>query len=180
MYEVVRILRSTNTFPIISLERSDENDDDTTRKRYLLPLRSSHEQLTHLGQVWADGLGKPHDNTLLLCQVKKLAGLLNTLQMELQLQERESFASEPYHIWNDPLLCPVEKPWKSISAIDMKYGKKISLQRIIDVYRHTAHVLVLDASLFSLKSQSMDRIEVILRAFACSDWMRRLWTLQGE
>ncbi len=39
--------------------------------------------------------------------------------------------AEPYRIWIDPLLCPVEREMDGIFLSDMKEGKKVSLQKTI-------------------------------------------------
>ena len=72
-----------------------------------------------------------------------------------------------YLLWIDTLCCPVEKK-----------AKKVALERIADVYRNAAHVLVLDASLSPYPSKGIPCAELLLR-ISGSAWMRRLWTLQG-
>lgn len=89
------------------------------------------------------------------------------------------FNPEPYRFWIDPLLCPVEREMDGIPLSDTKEGKKISLQKISDVYRSATHVVVLDASISVYNAETMDPAEVLLRIFGSSAWMRRLWTLQG-
>jgi hypothetical protein len=77
-------------------------------------------------------------------------------------------STEPPRFWLDTLCCPVE--------ID---SKMISLARIADVYRKAHHVLVLDTTLTAFKYEGTHPAELLVRAFECSPWMRRLWTLQG-
>jgi len=55
----------------------------------------------------------------------------------------------------------------------------MSLEKIINVYRGVCHVLVLDSSLDRCKSEELSEVEILGRIFT-SNWMRRLWTLQGK
>lgn len=57
-------------------------------------------------------------------------------------------------------------------------GKKISLERIADVYRNSTHTLVLDATVSNMSSEGIHAAELLLRILSCSPWMRRLWTFQ--
>ena len=71
-------------------------------------------------------------------------------------------------MWLDTLCCPIEHD-----------DKMISLERIADVYRKAYHVLVLDTSITAHSYEGSHPAELLIRAFGCSPWMRRLWTLQG-
>lgn len=71
-------------------------------------------------------------------------------------------------LWLDTLCCPIELQ-----------PKLVSLARIADVYRKAHHVLVLDTSLTAFEYEASHPAELLVRAFLCSPWMRRLWTLQG-
>lgn len=72
-----------------------------------------------------------------------------------------------YRFWIDSLCCPVQ--WE---------GKKISLDRIADVYRCSTHTLVLDSSFTTVQQANVHPLELYGRIICCSAWMRRLWTLQ--
>jgi len=87
--------------------------------------------------------------------------------------------AQPYRFWIDPLLCPVEREMEGVPLSTMEEGKKISLQKISDVYSNATHVIVLDASLLGYNARAMHPAEVVLRIVGSSPWMRRLWTLQG-
>lgn len=119
-----------------------------------------------ISHVWADGLGNPTANTLPGCQVDRLISLVANLQNTVDPDWKER-GQPPYRIWIDSLCCPVESK-----------GKSIALERIADVYRNAAHVLVLDSSLTSFPSEAVDPAELLFRALSCSPWMRRLWTFQ--
>lgn len=95
---------------------------------------------------------------------------LRQLVAELQIQVDPHWAIEgraAYRVWVDPLCCPVD--WD---------GKKISLERIADVYRNSTHTLVLDATLSAMSSEGVHAAELLLRILSFSPWMRRLWTFQ--
>src|SRR5437764_3687462 len=70
-------------------------------------------------------------------------------------------------IWLDTLCCPV-RPTED---------KKLALKRMRHVYEQARSVLVLDASLQSYPTASMDTLEVLARIFT-SKWLTRVWTLQ--
>jgi hypothetical protein len=125
--------------------------------------------------VWADGLGNPRENAIQRCQVARLAELIDGIQETERIRTGDANANpDPdtpplvFRFWIDTLCCPVELE-----------GKLISLQRIKDVYKNAVHVLVLDSSLSLYPCQDAHPSEILMRVYASSAWMRRLWTLQG-
>ena len=70
-------------------------------------------------------------------------------------------------IWLDTLCCPVAP----------KEAKKLSLIKMHQVYEQASIVLVLDSSLRSYSTASMDTLEVLARVFT-SRWLKRVWTLE--
>ena len=113
-------------------------------------------------------MGNPTDNALPRCQIARVSRLVSDLERAVTGTTGE-LGPSTYRIWIDPLLCPIELE-----------GKKISLELIPKVYKHATHVLVIDASLVHYESARLSSTETLLRMFACSSWMRRLWTLQGS
>lgn len=95
-----------------------------------------------------------------------MAQLIASLQD--QAQEEQTGFKTPYRIWIDTFCCPITLE-----------TKLIALERIADVYRNAAHVLVLDSTLTGLSSEDVHPAELLLRIYCASPWMRRLWTLQG-
>lgn len=87
----------------------------------------------------------------------------------LEKLPREPGTMEPPRLWVDTLCCPLEPD-----------AKVISLERIANVYKSAHHVLVLDKSLMGVTYEGTHVAELLVRAFGCSPWMRRLWTLQGK
>jgi hypothetical protein len=70
-------------------------------------------------------------------------------------------------LWLDTLCCPVAP----------KEAKKLSLVKMHQVYEQASIVLVLDSSLRSYSTASMDTLEVLARVFT-SRWLKRVWTLE--
>lgn len=170
---VQRILSETKSFPILKLESSENGDG---KVNVTVEQCAPEDKFIALSHVWADGLGNPRQNAIQECQIGFLAGLLNSLQDDPEPSMEED-ANQPlspvsnfkYKFWIDTLCCPVEIN-----------GKKIALERIRDVYRTAAHVLVLDSTLSCYRAADMSSMELLLRIFGSSAWMRRLWTLQGR
>lgn len=95
------------------------------------------------------------------CQVRFLAGIVQSL-----MARSDRHLEDTHLFWIDTLCCPIEESLKAVA-----------LQRIADVYLNAAHVLVLDRGLMQYKAKSHPA-ELLLRTFAASRWMKRLWTLQ--
>ncbi|KAG5928511.1 hypothetical protein E4U42_000494 [Claviceps africana] len=110
--------------------------------------------------VWANGLGNPRSTALPRCQIARVARLVAALPPA-------PGTTETPRLWLDTLCCPIEPR-----------AKLIALARIADVYRKAHHVLVLDTSLTAFRYEASHPAELLVRAFVCSPWMRRLWTLQ--
>ncbi|KAJ6789168.1 hypothetical protein PWT90_03292 [Aphanocladium album] len=159
--ELIRILRTSGSYPVLKV---DTGDDETTPARITLETYEPGINYVALSHVWADGLGNPLSNALPNCQVVKIAK--SVAQLNQALNSNEDARCE-YRLWVDTICCPVELQ-----------GKAIALERIADVYKNSTHVLVLDSSVSFLNSTTSDVAEMLLRAFSCSAWMRRLWTFQ--
>ncbi|KAK2594716.1 hypothetical protein QQS21_007566 [Conoideocrella luteorostrata] len=156
--QVSGILRDSDTYPVIRIQGfSSGNLDDL--EIFVEEYRPgvSYVALSH---VWANGLGNPSSNALPRCQIARIANLVARLPPE-------PGTTEAPRLWLDTLCCPVELG-----------TKMISLERIADVYRKSYHVLVLDTSLTAFRHEGTHPAELLVRAFGCSPWMRRLWTLQ--
>ncbi|PKK48270.1 hypothetical protein CI102_6794 [Trichoderma harzianum] len=156
------ILRSTDTYPIIRFDQIGDGVDDF--ELVIEPYEPGVPYVA-LSHVWANGLGNPKANSLPRCQIKHVAQLIASMQVEAETGDAEYRTQ--YRMWIDTLCCPVELG-----------GKLIALERIASVYRNAAHVLVLDASLTGFDPQDTHPAELMLRVYGASPWMRRLWTLQ--
>ena len=111
-----------------------------------------------ISHVWSDGLGNPNANALPTCQLLRLHGMADALNL--------NFPDGNPSVWIDSLLVPVKKG----------YEKKLALSRLCDYYRAADKVLVLDSDLL-WASKACTKEELICRVFF-STWMRRLWTLE--
>ncbi|KAH8683432.1 hypothetical protein BGZ61DRAFT_424559 [Ilyonectria robusta] len=158
--EVQRVLRHTKSYPILCFNQFENGHISLTVEEY-----KAGDEYVALSHVWADGLGNPNANAIQECQVVRLQELITNLQRDMVSSQHASPGSK-YRLWIDTLCCPTEQS-----------GKRISLERILDVYRNATHVLVLDSSISSYSSDTSP-VEILLRIFGTSSWMRRLWTLQ--
>ncbi|KAG5973860.1 hypothetical protein E4U55_000231 [Claviceps digitariae] len=147
---VSTILMNSDSFPVLRVEKHTTGD---------LTDVEIHVE-AYRDDVWANGLGNPVTTSLPRCQIARVAKLVAALPLA-------PGTSETPRLWLDTLCCPIEPQ-----------AKLISLARIADVYRKAHHVLVLDTSLTAFKYDASHPAELLVRAFVCSPWMRRLWTLQ--
>ncbi|XWW93971.1 hypothetical protein V2A60_001910 [Cordyceps javanica] len=159
--ELGQILRGTDFYPVLKI---DTGPDGTGPVSITLERYEPGVNYVALSHVWADGLGNPRANALPTCQVIRMANAV--AELNRTMNDSDDPQSE-YRIWVDTICCPVELE-----------GKAIALERIADVYKNSAHVLILDSSLTCLNTTTSDLAEMLLRTFSCSAWMRRLWTLQ--
>ncbi|KAK5703276.1 hypothetical protein LTR97_004225 [Elasticomyces elasticus] len=129
--------------------------------------------ISHL-QIWSDGLGNPCANSLNACKLRKLRQMVQALPpfvtptnpAKIADIAAVSPAEDCPLIWLDTLCCPVDPN-----------DKKLALTRMRQVYEKASRVLVLDASLQSYSTTSMEPLEILSRIFT-SRWLRRVWTLQ--
>ncbi|KAK9443567.1 HET domain protein [Metarhizium brunneum] len=148
------ILRNTDGFPLVRVE------GDLDDLKIVVEEFEDGVSYVALSHVWANGLGNPTSNSLPRCQIARISKLIDDLP-------KAPGSTESPRLWLDTLCCPVEAE-----------SKMICLERIADVYRKAHHVLVLDTTLTAFKYEGTSPAELLVRAFGCSPWMRRLWTLQ--
>ena len=100
------------------------------------------------------GLGNPHQAAIPTCQLTRIHWLI--------------VAAVGFHValWLDTLCVPV-------SAHHRKY-RKLALFKMRETYANATAVLVLDGCLQEVGEDIYERRLQIV----CSEWMRRLWTLQ--
>ncbi|KAI9167788.1 hypothetical protein HJFPF1_03925 [Paramyrothecium foliicola] len=160
---ICRILNDEGSFPVLRFDRpmGMESAMSVTVEPY-----DPDVPYVALSHVWSDGLGNWDRNTLPKCQIARLSRLIARLEVGTRTEE-EACQPYVYRFWIDTLCCPVEKTSK-ITALD----------RMAFVYRNAAYVLVLDRSLTPYSAATTDPAELLLRIFAMSPWIRRLWTLQ--
>ncbi|PVH71338.1 hypothetical protein DL98DRAFT_660681 [Cadophora sp. DSE1049] len=104
-----------------------------------------------ISHVWSHGLGNPNQNALPMCQIKRLFRYIQNI-------------GSPYvFLWIDTLSVPV----------NLKY-KRIAITKLRSIYQKAYGVLVIDRHLIRVGRNVLERKIQLL----CSEWMRRLWTLQ--
>ena len=116
-----------------------------------------------ISHVWSEGLGNEKQNSLPLCQLEKLNGLVQNL-----------YASDPCKsvtvpFWIDTLCCPVNP----------RRGRNLAIKAMGRIYKNAHKVLVLDSYLqdFEPNASPSGRSEILLKPFF-SQWTKRLWTFQ--
>ena len=161
--DVLRILYETLTYSIlrVCVHSTDALDINVEPYRAGVPYVA-------ISHVWADGMGNPRANSLPVCHIAKVARLVDALETATQKDPASNDEIKRYRLWIDSLLCPVEAE-----------GKNISLQRISDMCRNATHVLVFDSLLMQQAVNQLTPEDILLQIFRSSDWMRRLWTMQG-
>ena len=130
----------------------------------VIPSTSSSSYVA-LSHVWADGLGN-HDATALpRCQILRLKGLIDRLNLSVTLGGQRI---EPEMLlWCDTICCPVVS----------EDAKRKALSQMRRTYVEASVVLVLESSFTKLRVKNMNLCEASLRV-VLSRWMTRLWTLQ--
>ncbi|KAK5998589.1 hypothetical protein PT974_00970 [Cladobotryum mycophilum] len=120
-----------------------------------------------ISHVWSHGLGNPFQNSLPICQIRRLRDHVSHLCInypELNIATENN----SYAVWIDTLCIPVARHLAS-------YRTK-AIHLLGRTFTDTT-VLVLDRELEALDSRQTSVLEQSLR-ICCSGWMRRLWTLQ--
>ena len=100
------------------------------------------------------GLGNPHQNAIPTCQLKKIYQFVVTA------------VGAQVALWLDTLCVPVSARYRQY--------RKVALFKMRETYANATQVLVLDACLQEVGDSIHERRLQIV----CSEWMRRLWTLQ--
>lgn len=159
--EASRILEEGG-IPLISLDPLQTNSGLDSRLK-VVRYRSSQRYVA-ISHVWSDGLGNVEQNSLPLCQIKRLHDLLQELR---QLEERSvDVLNGKLVFWIDALCVPLETN-----------ARKLAIQRMASTYQNATQVLVLDSELRRTSQRGKPLHEIFAR-IASSGWMRRVWTLQ--
>lgn len=125
-----------------------------------MELRVVASEASHyvaISHVWSDGLGNAKNNSLPLCQLRRLRSYIN---------RGPQGQSECPLIWVDTLCVPL-----------IRKDRNLALALLGKVYEQASIVLVLDAELLRISARQSSMEEKLLR-ICISGWMRRLWTLQ--
>ena len=104
-----------------------------------------------ISHVWSHGLGNPAENALPSCQVRHLFQLIKAI------------GPTDTALWIDTISVPINPEYK-----------RVSISRLRAVYSTASSVLVVDRHLQQVGTHWLEmRLQLL-----CSEWMRRLWTLQ--
>ncbi|KAK3990671.1 hypothetical protein QBC44DRAFT_60384 [Cladorrhinum sp. PSN332] len=163
------------TFPVLLVEFPDEQDPG----KIMLKVEAFTEDVEYvaISHVWADGLGNTKANTLQTCQVARLGRLIKAVEDDFNARNPEQ-PPVKYRVWIDTLCVPVApRPGETVEPERLRIYN-LALGRMKDVYIGAAHVLVLDKALNIYDIEGLHQAEALLRVFASSQWMRRLWCLQ--
>ncbi|KIW71824.1 hypothetical protein PV04_00056 [Phialophora macrospora] len=182
--DLVSALRTKDTVPLLRIRRggraveSTEGATDASLEEKELTIQvvrsTTSTPYIAISHIWADGLANKEANSLNACKLRELHDVVQALPMSATTPDSANRDSSPVErgdqcplIWLDTLCCPVAP----------KEDKKLALTKIHQVYKQASSVLVLESSLRSYSTASMDTLEVLARIFT-SRWLRRLWTLE--
>ena len=118
-----------------------------------------------ISHVWSHGLGNVRTNAIRTCQVERLLGYFRVFDDHGD-DPHPPQADRQRYFWLDTLCVPVSD----------NEARKTAIGRLSETYKDAQIVLVLDKELHSYPIPSTT--EEITMRLSCSDWMRRLWTLQ--
>jgi hypothetical protein len=107
-----------------------------------------------ISHVWSDGLGNVRQNSLPLCQLRRLHIFIS-----------EALGDHPL-LWINTLCVPLVRKYRDLALILLG-----------EVYERTSIVLVLDSDLLQVSAEQSSIEEKLLR-ICMSGWMWRLWTLK--
>ncbi|KAF2472203.1 uncharacterized protein BDR25DRAFT_313370 [Lindgomyces ingoldianus] len=135
-------------------------------------------EYTAISHVWSDGLGNENNSWLPQCQFAALIKAVNAAQRQRNTSHRNNASSTDVDgtgtttpsatFWIDTICVP-----RGAAAARFR---RMALDRMAIPYQLATTVLVLDAELYHTDLPSTSS-EAIVRLI-CSNWMRRLWTLQ--
>ncbi|KAI9853645.1 MAG: hypothetical protein M1813_002036 [Trichoglossum hirsutum] len=152
--------------PLISLSEVTQNGGVDEVKMEVVAHRSPLPYVA-ISHVWSDGLGNVNSNTLPVCQLIHLRGLIRGLYKDNQTLAAGALklARRPVPLWMDTLCVPLDQKHRTLAISKMRVS-----------FLKADRVLVLDSELQQLSCRISDE-ESIMR-LGCSGWMRRMWTLQ--
>lgn len=156
---LANILNEEDCVPIIYTD-FPVREDDGRLYVHLGPSRQSNRSTRYvaISHIWSDGLGNNENNSIPLCQFKRISRLISALY---DVGESPAF-------WFDTLCFPLGPP----DAYDL------ALIRMRQSYEEADKVLVLDNYLLAASCDMMGMIEEFPLRLVCAPWNRRLWTLQ--
>jgi len=164
---IIQILQA-GSIPLLSINR--DNSDALGGTSIEVVQCDRDTPYIAISHVWSDGLGNHEENTLYECQLLRIQDLVQAVfqsSRSTSKLDRYDMNKGRDFFWLDTLCCPISPP----------SAKKLSLERMRQVYEGATHVLVLDNSLQCYRTSSLPVTEQIARILT-SSWSARLWTLQ--
>lgn len=155
--EVARILHD-GAIPLIRLDISGNEMEVMTVE--LKPDRVY--DFVAISHVWADGLGNPFQNSLPLCQLRRIQEAVNWVKYETNkaLDHNADF-------WMDTICVPVGHRFRA--------ERSLAISKMLNIYKCANLVLILNRELEEIDSKR-SKWELIARITRTA-WFRRLWTL---
>lgn len=151
-YPITAILKEGG-IPVISLAPPNKTSPIET-----VVVERAHHSKTYvaISHVWSDGMGNPRQNSLPICQFRRLQGMVDALYDPV---------ARPVSFWVDTICVPLHPE-----------TRKAAIRRMAKTYEDSDKVLVLDASLRHISVDSPP--DELLMRIRCTPWTQRLWTLQ--
>lgn len=118
-----------------------------------------------ISHVWSDGLGNVQDNSLPLCQLRRVSKMV---------REMSGKASNVVLFWLDTICVP---RFNEPISHEQKTIRTKAIAKMRKTYESSTATLVLDSWLLSVAGKGMSEAEILMRIFSCS-WNSRLWTYQ--
>lgn len=155
--QVISILESGG-IPIVGFSSAQINHGE----QLSVVRSSSSTPYIAISHVWSHGLGNVRKNALQRCQLTRLLNYFQNLE-----KGKESHPSlSPWFFWLDTLCVPLAND----------EARKAAIGRLTETYQEADFVLVLDQE--NQRCPVPTTFEEITMRLSCSDWMRRLWTLE--
>ncbi|KAF8860146.1 hypothetical protein BDZ45DRAFT_780519 [Acephala macrosclerotiorum] len=126
----------------------------------LCVVDSEERDYVAMSHVWSDGLGNAQNNSLPLCQLRRLSAYITALT--------NNSTKRPL-LWIDTLCVPLIRI--------IRRDRDLALALLGHVYEKASIVLVLDRGILRVPARNTSIDEKLLRV-CLSGWMRRLWTLK--
>lgn len=163
--ETIRTILQRGSIPLLHASVSNDNV-----RVEVVEYRAGMEYVA-ISHIWSDGLGNQNHNWLPKCQIVHLVQAINSAQKGTHEGKAntggDGSGTATALFWIDTICVP-----RADADITFRY---MALARMTATYQDSGMVLVLDAELYHTRLGK--NLEGIMRLI-CSNWMRRLWTLQ--
>ncbi|KAK9320581.1 hypothetical protein V1517DRAFT_205424 [Lipomyces orientalis] len=154
--KVIQQALDSGTVPVVLFSKA--------KNQLFTLMRGPRTAYFAISHVWADGLGSSSETGLPICRIIDLA---NTVTEVCGREDGDYFKGSDLSpaFWIDSLCIPSEVALR-----------KLSINRMADVYGKASAVIVLDKGIQQVITN--DPLQEQLLAISSSGWSHRLWTLQ--